>query len=106
MNEKPLMEADERKQVVDYLAKLMQRPVRDKRINAIEVNPLYHGSSRRRIEVGQHYADLEPDAPSQLVVAIFESDSFLVCTPERGYGEGVPYIFTRQEVKGVEKEGG
>ena len=98
------MEADERKQVVAYLAKLMRSPVRDKRIKAIEVNPLYHGSSRRSIEVGQHYADLEPGAPSQLVVAIFESNSFLVCTPERGYGEGVPYIFTRQEVKGVEKE--
>ena len=105
MSERPLIEADKRKQVTDYLAKLMRRPVRDKRIKAIEVNPLYHGYSRRRIEVGQYYADLEPGAPSQLVVAIFESDSFLVCTPERGCGEGVPYIFTRQEVRDVEKEG-
>ena len=106
MSEKPLMEADERKQIADYLAKLVERPVRDNRIKAVEVNPLYHGSRRRRIEVGQYYTDLEPGAPSQLVVAIFESDSFLICTPERGYGEGVPYIFTRQEVKGVEKEKG
>jgi hypothetical protein len=97
------MDDTERQQIADYLAKLLNRPVRDKRIKAITVNPLHHGLPKRRIEVDQHYADLEPGAPSQEVIAIFESDSFLVCTPERGAGEGLPYIFTRQEVKGVEE---
>ena len=97
------MDKNEHKRIAAYLAKLMNRPVRNKRIKSIDVNPLHHGLPRRRIEVGKHYADLEPDAPAQLVVAIFESDSFLVCTPERGAGEGLPYIFTRAEVKGVEE---
>jgi hypothetical protein len=37
------------------------------------------------------------------VVAIFESVSYLVCTPDRGAGEGLPYFFTRNEVREVEE---
>lgn len=103
MNEKPRLDDNERKRIADYLTALMKRPVRAKRIKAIDVNPLHHSLPKRRIEVGRRYADLEPGAPSQLVVAIFESDSFLVCTPERGAGTGLPYIFTRQEMKSVEE---
>jgi len=55
------------------------------------------------IEVGSQCANLEPDAPSQLVVAIFESRSFIVCTPDHGTGKGMPYFFTRDEVKKVVK---
>jgi len=97
------MDERERQRIAEYLTKLVSRPIRDKRIKAIVVNPLHHGLPKRRIEVGQSYADLEPGAPSQRVIAIFESDSFLVCTPERGAGDGLPYIFTRQEVKSVEE---
>ena len=32
-----------------------------KKIAAIGVNPLYHGQSKRMIEVGHYYADLEPE---------------------------------------------
>jgi hypothetical protein len=101
LSTKPTSDNDERKRIAEYLARLMRRTIHDKQITAIEVNPLYHGSPRRWIEVGRHYAELEPEAPSQLVIAIFESDSFLVCTPERGAGKGLPYIFTREEVKRV-----
>ncbi len=97
------MNQQEREKIRLYLEKLVDRPVRSKPIRAIVVSPLYHGQPKRRIEVGQCYSDLEPGEPSRQVVAIFESDSFLVCTPERGAGEGLPYFFTRNEVRKVEE---
>jgi hypothetical protein len=86
-----------------YLERLMNKPVHRHPIKAITVNPLYHGAPRMRIEVGHTVAGMEPDAPPQRVLAIFESTSFLVVTPERGNGVGLPYIFTRQEVTAVER---
>ncbi len=94
---------NQRELVRTRLEKLMRAPVREKRIKAIQVNPLYHGSSKRLIEVGGTYADLEPGEPSRRVLAIFESESFLVCTNERGLESGLPYIFTRSEVVRVDE---
>ncbi len=86
-----------------YLEKLLKNKVLKKKIRAIVVNPLYHGSPKRKIEVGNYYADIEPEAPRQKVVAIFESRPFVVCTEERGAGEGLPYFFTREEVRRVDE---
>lgn len=97
------MDDARREEIRQYLEKLVKQPVKSERIKALDVNPLYHGMPRMHIEVGSQCANLEPDAPSQLVVAIFESRSFIVCTPDHGTGKGMPYFFTRDEVKKVVK---
>ncbi len=81
-----------------YIEKLTGQPVRDKKIRAIGVNPPYHGSPKRLIEVGKIYADLEPGSPPEEILAIYESKSFCVCTAERGALKGLPYFFTRDTV--------
>ncbi len=98
-----MIDDNHREEARARLEKLMKAKVHAKAIRAIKVNPLYHGSPSRVIEVGGKYADLEPGEPSRHVVAIFESHSFLVCTTERGLDSGIPYIFTRAEVVRVEE---
>ncbi len=95
---------EELKTIRDYLEKLFGREIEKKRINSLTVNPLYHGQNKRTIEVGKTYGDLEPGAPAERVLAIFESRSFLVCTSLRGACQGLPYIFTRDTVLSVEEE--
>jgi len=99
------MDPVKREQIRQYLEKLVKEKVHDKRIHSLIVNPLYHGSSKMRVVEGQSCANLEPNTPPQKVLAIFESQSFLVCTAERGFGKGLPFIFTRTEVVRVEDEG-
>ena len=98
------MDAEKREELRCYLEGLVKRPVSPTVIHAIKVNPLYHGSSPQLIEVGGRHADMEPDAPLETVLAIFESKSFLVVTEERGHFSGLPYIFTREEVRNVDKD--
>jgi len=93
----------ERENIRLRLEGLVKDKVLTKRIQAITVNPLYHGSSKMRVEVGRMCANLEPDTPPQMVLTIFESKSFLVCTPDRGADHGLPFIFTRTEVVKVEE---
>lgn len=81
-----------------YIERLTGHRVREKKIRAIGVNPLYHGTPRRLLEVGRRYADLEPGSPAEEIVAIFETTLFCVCTPQRGAGQGLPYFFTRESV--------
>ncbi len=88
----------DREQVRRYLEKLVKAPVQSKVIRSLTVNPLYHGSSKMTVSVGQYVANLEPGAPPEQVLAIFESKSFMVVTPSRGNMDGLPYFFTRQEV--------
>ena len=85
-------------EIKTYIERMTGHRVRDKKIRAIGVNPLYHGTPKRLLEVGRYYADLEPGAPAQKIVAIFETTLFCVCTPERGAGTGLPYFFTRESV--------
>jgi hypothetical protein len=98
------MDPKRREQIRQYLEKLVKEKVLGKRIHALTVNPLYHGSSKMRVVEGQACADLEPNTPAQKVLAIFESQSFLVVTEERGAGSGLPFIFTRTETVRVEDE--
>ncbi len=88
-------------EIKNYLEKTLGHPIKDKKIAAIGVNPLYHGQSRRVIEVGHFYTDLEPESPSEEVIAIFETKLFCVVTEKRGGGEGLPYFFTRETVYDV-----
>jgi hypothetical protein len=84
-----------------YLEKFLGHKISNRRIAAIGVNPLYHGQAKRLIEVGRVYADLEPGSPADQVVAIFETKLFCVCTANRGAGQGMPYMFTRDTVYDV-----
>ena len=96
---------EERERIRLYLEKTLGHPVQAKIIKAIVVNPHYHGQPKRKIEVGQYCADLEPGRPRELVLAIFETKLFCVCTKERGAGEGLPYFFTRDTIRSVEEMG-
>ena len=81
-----------------YLEQTLGHEIMDKRIEAIGINPPYHGQSKRLIRVGTTYADLEPGAPEEQVIAIFETKLFCVVTKTRGAGTGLPYFFTRDTV--------
>gem|GEM_PF-1104217 len=76
-------------------------PVQTRRIRAIEVVSVYHWQPKLFIEVGKMCADLWKDSPPELVVAIFESRSFLVCTPDHGVDRGAPHVFTHEDVRRV-----
>ena len=92
----------EREKIKKYLEQLLGQKMKDLHIRAIGVNARYHGVPKRLIEEGQTYRDLEPGAPPERVIAIFEAAFFCVCTPSRGAGEGMPYLFHRQDVYHVE----
>jgi len=96
-------DAEEYESLKRYIEKLTGHRVRDKKIRALGVNPLYHGLPKRLLEVGKYYSELEPGSPPELIVAIFETSLFCVCTPERGAGQGLPYFFTRDSVYRVEE---
>ena len=93
-----MIDENKRTKIRDYLEKKLGHAIADRRINAIEVNPPYHGQPRRLIEVGKSYADLEPGTPEEQVIAIFETRLFVVCTQTRGGEQGLPYFFTRDTV--------
>jgi hypothetical protein len=99
-----MLNDDELSNIRVYLEKLFGQKIEKKKIKSITVNPLYHGQNRRTIVVGKTYSDLEPNASSEQVLAIFESKSYLVCTAERGALQGMPYIFTRDTILSVEEE--
>lgn len=84
------------------LEKRLHIKIRRWHIKALTVYPTNQQIPNMRIEVGQIYRNLEPDAPPEEVLAIFESVSFLVCTKNRGIGAGLPYFFAREDVRRVE----
>jgi hypothetical protein len=92
---------EERLKIQAYLEETVLGKIRDRKIKSIRVNMSYRRQPYLIIEVGKYYSDLEDGAPNQQVVAIFESDSFLVCTRERGAGQGLPYYFIRDNVRQV-----
>ncbi len=97
-----MISESERQQIFEYLNATSKTPVKPKRVRAITVNPASRWLPKIRIEVGRRYADLEPGAPAEEVLAIFESVSFLVCTRTRGAGVGAPYFFSREDVRRIE----
>ena len=74
-----------------------------KRIKSIEVNPRQRSLPRMVIEVGKKHGGLEPGAPSEEIIAIYESTLFCVCTPARGINGTEPYYFLREDVISVKE---
>jgi hypothetical protein len=79
----------------------LRAPVKPKRIKAIRVNSAQHWQPAMWIEVGKPCSNLERDSSPQQVLAIFESTTFIVCTPGHGVGGGSPYFFSREDVRRV-----
>ncbi|MEW5925114.1 MAG: hypothetical protein AB1746_14105 [Candidatus Zixiibacteriota bacterium] len=84
------------------LEKRLNIKIKKWRIKALTVIPANRQIPNMRIEVGQIYKNLEPNTPSEEVLAIFESVSFLVCAKNRGIDSGLPYFFAREDVRRVE----
>ena len=93
----------EREAIRQYVAKTLGVKIRERKIRAIQVNARYRWQPPLRIEVGHSYSNLEPDAPMEEVVAIFESTVFCVCTSNRGTERGMPYLFNRDDITSVEE---
>ena len=102
-HESNMISAEEREGIKEYLEGVVLGKIRDRKIKSIRVNMTYGNFPHVVIEVGKYYSGLEPDAPYEQVVAIFESESFLVCTRERGAGGGLPYYFVRENVREVKE---
>ncbi len=83
------------------LDKQLKPDVKKRRIKAIKINSAYHWQPPLYIEVGKKVGPLEPDAPPELIVAIYESSAFMVVTPKHGYDEGLPHFFAKEDVQQV-----
>ena len=92
-----------RPEVQRRLEKSLGAKIRARNIYSITVNPASHQMPKMKIEVGRSYKNLEPEAKSEKVLAIFESTTFLVCTQKRGLENGLPYFFARGDVVRVEE---
>ena len=81
--------------------------VRDTKISKIAVSKF---SERKKdkvvteICVGEEASTDLFDTPSEPVLAIFESNAYLVITPNRGGLRGLPYLFGHEQVLSVERE--
>ena len=79
--------------------------VKDPHIKSITVRTSRHGGDLVRIAVSDMITD--PTVANQTgerVLAIFESNAYLVVTPNRGGVRGEPYYFGRSKVVSVELE--
>lgn len=92
----------DREQIKAYLENDLDMKVKARAIRCIDVNPSQHAQPPLHIEVGKLCANLEPEAPPERVLAIFDATVFLVCTATRGAGVGLPYFFAREDVRRVE----
>ncbi len=76
-------------------------PVRSRRIGAIRLNSAYRWQPPLHIRVGQYCGPLIQDGPAELVLAIFEATTFIVCTPDHGVEQGMPHFFAKEDVHQV-----
>ena len=98
-----MISEERREEIRAGLEKAMGVMVRKKRIKSISVNPRQRSVPKMIIEVGGKYGGLEPGAPEEEVIAIFESTLFCVCTESRGTGGNPPFYFLREDVFSVEE---
>ena len=89
----------------ERLEKMLRAPIKPRRIAALRVNSAQHWQPPMWVKVGEICKHLEPDSPGELVLAIFESTTFVVCTPEHGPGGQAPHFFSREDVRQVVLEG-
>ncbi len=92
---------EERDALALRLEKDCELKIRPKQIQAIKINSRCHWQPPMKIEVGKMARNLEKDSPSEEVIAIFESVTFLVVTKDRGGDGGLPYFFLREDVRRV-----
>lgn len=95
----------DREQIKRYLEEDLEIKVKERAIRSIRVNPSQHAQPPLHIVVGKVCANLEPGAPPEQVLAIFDATTFLVCTATRGAGVGLPYFFAREDVRKIEFDG-
>ncbi len=96
-----MLSFDEREELARRLEKELELEIRPKKIRAVKINSSCHWQPPMKIEVGKMARELEKDSPSEEVVAIFESVTFLIVTKERGATSGLPYFFLREDVRRV-----
>ena len=79
--------------------------VSKKKIKAIWVYPKgrYDDIGKLKIEVGKLIDSRMTDTPNENVMAIFESNAYLVCTFNRGGARGAPYLYGKEEVFEIEE---
>ncbi len=77
--------------------------VSNRRIRTILVHTSRHNVGNIKIEIGKYVDSRMSDTPNEEVMAIFESNAFLVCTPNRGVLRGMPYLYGKDEVYKVEE---
>ena len=83
-----MIDENKRTKIRDYLEKKLGHAIADRRINAIEVNPPYHGQPRRLIEVGKSTkADVVRilGAPTDIIFCNREHDPLRVFAYEYVY---------------------
>ena len=83
--------------------------VNSREIKAIWIHPRFEHKRIHddiKIEVGKHLDSRISDTPNEKVMAIFESNAFLVCTHNRGALRGIPYLYGKEEVYKVEEMNG
>jgi hypothetical protein len=97
-----MLENKKLNELKERLEQKMGVKIRPNKIIAITVNPASHSLPKMHIVIGREYKNLEPDAPLEQVLAIFEATTFIVCTQNRGVEKGIPYFFAREDVRKVE----
>jgi len=100
---------DVREGIRKFVEETMGGKVKSREIKAIWVQP--RSEHKRiyddiKIEVGEYLDNRMSDTPNEKVMAIFESNTFLVCTPNRGVLRGIPYLYGKEEVYKVEEMDG
>ncbi len=84
------------------LEKELKVKIKDKKIKALKINSAFHWQPPLYVEVDSWCAMLEKDTPPEKIVAIFEHQSYIVITPDRGYKPGtLPYFFVRPDIREV-----
>jgi len=99
-----MISEEEYQRIKKYLSEELGINIYKGRIRSIKVNSMQRWQPKLHIEEGRFYNNLSIEKIPEQVIAIFESTSFCVCTPENGAGKGQPYFFTRQEVLEVERD--
>jgi len=99
-----LITSDQYEKMRAAIEKLIGVNVSSRKIKSIGVNPRARQLPKMTIEVCGIYSDLEPQAPRETVLAIFEATLFCVCTETRNGIDAPPYFFLREDVFNVEYE--
>ena len=73
----------------------------DARIYRIRFEDQPHKAGRRRVPRREVVAEVGKDCPltRQLVVAILDSNTYLICTPSRGFLRGEPILVGKDTVR-------